>query len=307
MLDIIWPLIIAISVSVFLFIVLNLRRTASERLILQRLELLTRQPLSASNSTEMKTVFSPAIKPALLLTTKKPLDYLLSALIRSGQAVKVEKEIMASGLGERLTVRDYFSVKILSAILISLASSTFFINTGVYLTLILPAAAYIGFILPDSILSRMVEERQAFIRRLLPDAIDILVVGVESGLGFERALRLYTERFSGALSEEFSKTLAEIDLGQTRRQAMADLAARNQLRELNLFVSAILQAEKLGTPLASILAIQSEEARSRHRQWAQEMSAKAPVKILFPLAGLILPALFGVLIGPVVIKMMAGG
>ncbi|HEX21580.1 MAG TPA: type II secretion system F family protein, partial [Actinobacteria bacterium] len=168
-------------------------------------------------------------------------------------------------------------------------------------------AAYGGFIFPDLILSGMVEERQTFIRRLLPDAIDILVVGVESGLGFERAIRLYTERFSGALSEEFSKALAEIDLGRTRRRALTDLATRNQLRELNLFVSAVLQAEKLGTPLAVILAIQSEEARSRHRQWVQEVSAKAPIKILFPLAGLILPALFGVLIGPVVIKMLAGG
>jgi len=307
MIELIWPLIIAILVSGAIFIGFNLKMTASERLILKRLMLFTERVQPQLRPVGAKSAFAPIIKPARLLTSLKPVNYLLSALLRSGQSIKIKQRIMASGFSGRLTVSDYFSVKIVSAVFFTIASSTFLPRSGAILPVLLLVAVYVGFIFPDIILSGMVEERQASIRRLLPDAIDLLVVGVESGLGFERALRLYTERFSGALSEEFSKTLAEIDLGRTRRRALSDLASRNRLRELSLFVSAILQADKLGTPLAAILSIQSEEARSLHRQWVQEMSAKAPVKILFPLAGLILPALFGVLIGPVIIKMMAGG
>ncbi len=134
--------------------------------------------------------------------------------------------------------------------------------------------------------------------RLLPEFVDLLAIGVEAGLSLDRAIHLYCERFDNALARAFSSALIEMELGKARRQALLELAGKHRNDDLNWFVSSILQAEKLGSPLAQALHEQARAARERQSQLVKEFSATAPVKMLFPIAGLILPALLIMVMGP---------
>lgn len=302
---VILSLTISLAVGAAVKAVLSIRRPIGEKMAVYRLGVFTTSP-QAVTAQRPRTTLSQLIGPARILSTQIPVSNIIERLKRSRKSQKYFHNLQASGLDDQLSVDDLYAIKILLALILFLFSLNTFIHSGMAGLLMLLGLSFAGYQLPDFFLSGTVDERQTKIRKLLPDAVDLLIVGMEAGLGFDRAMRLYCERFQGPLSEEFKKTIAEIDLGQTRREALSSLAARNQLEDLRLFVGSILQAEKLGTPLAGVLVIQSDMARTRHRQWIQELSAKAPVKILFPLAGLILPALFAVLIGPIIIKMISG-
>lgn len=305
MYHLIWALVISLLASVFVRLLFYLPRPYNRLAVRQRLNRLTGNVAKRSDPIETRSTLSRLARPARIFIEQKPINHLLHILLNSKKSAKYERHLLAADLYRQLSLSEYFGVKLLLAIALPAAFISFVLGNGVFGLIILVGTIYAGYRLPDFFLFSLAEERQAKIKRSLADAIDLLIVGMEAGLGFDRALRLYCERFKGPLSEEFKKTLAEIDIGQTRRRALSDLAKRVQLEDLNLFVSAILQAEKLGTPLVPVLVVQSETARTRHRQWVQELSAKAPIKMLFPLAGLILPALFAVLLGPVVLKMLA--
>jgi tight adherence protein C len=159
-----------------------------------------------------------------------------------------------------------------------------------------------GFFLPDLLLYNAGEKRQANIQKQLPDALDLLVISVEAGLGFDAAMARVTEKYHNALALEFTRVLNEVRLGRPRMEALDDMGRRNKVDELNTFVQAIIQSEQLGVGIANVLRIQSEEMRRRRRQRAEEQGQKAPLKMLFPMVGCIFPTLFIVLLGPAVIK-----
>ncbi|HXZ99569.1 MAG TPA: type II secretion system F family protein [Candidatus Binatia bacterium] len=159
----------------------------------------------------------------------------------------------------------------------------------------------VGYLLPDSLLSRRIRSRQHQILLALPSALDLLTISVEAGLGFDAALGRVCEKYHNALSAEFNQVLNEIRLGRPRLEAMDDMARRNKVEELNSFIQAIIQSEQLGVGIANVLRIQSEEIRRRRRQRAEEAGQKAPLKMLFPMACCIFPTLFIVLLGPAVL------
>lgn len=160
------------------------------------------------------------------------------------------------------------------------------------------AACAIGFWLPDVLLYNAGLKRQESLRHSVPDALDMLTVCVEAGLGFDAGLAQVARNAHGPIAGEFARLLREMQIGKTRVVAFQDLAARTTVPELRMFVSALVQSDKLGIPLAGVLREQSAEMRLKRRQRAEEQAQKVPVKILFPLLLCIFPALFVVLIGP---------
>ena len=140
------------------------------------------------------------------------------------------------------------------------------------------------------------------IERALSDAIDLLVVSVEAGLGFDQAMSKITERMKGPLAEEFGKALKEMSLGKQRHVALRDLARRTGSQTLSTFVAMIVQATQMGVSIGRVLRIQSDSQRRERRQKAEELAMQAPIKMLFPLVFCIFPALFVVILGPGVIQ-----
>ena len=162
----------------------------------------------------------------------------------------------------------------------------------------------IGYIAPEFWLGGRVRKRQKAILMMIPDALDLLTISVRAGLGFDAALGKVVEKLKGPLTEEFRRALAEVRVGKARREALRDIIPRTEVVPLTNFIGAIIQAEQLGVSISKVLQVQSEQLRIERRQRAEEMAAKAPIKMLFPLVGCIFPSLFIVILGPAVILIM---
>lgn len=164
---------------------------------------------------------------------------------------------------------------------------------------------FLGQRIPDFWLSRKITARQEKIRRGLPDALDVITICVEAGYGLDAALSKVSEKSRGPLADELQRTLSEVNLGKPRSQALRDLAQRTRVPDLQSFIATVIQAEQMGVSIGSILRIQSDSMRVKRRQRAEEQAMKAPVKMLFPLVLFILPALFVVILGPAVLRIMS--
>lgn len=158
--------------------------------------------------------------------------------------------------------------------------------------------ALIGFFMPQLLLQSRINSRQDTIRKSLPDALDLLTICVQAGLGFDAAMSRVAEKWEDALADEFSRSLREIQLGNVRRVALRNMSDRIGIAEMTSFVAAIIQSEQLGVSMAKVLRIQSDQMRVRRRQIAEEKAQQAPVKMLFPMALLIFPSLLIILLGP---------
>jgi tight adherence protein C len=157
---------------------------------------------------------------------------------------------------------------------------------------------FVGFVVPDSMLSRRVEERQKEILRTLSDTLDLLTISVEAGLSLNAAIAQVVQNVPGTLSSEFARMLQEIQLGVPRADAFRNLADRTDVDELNAFALAMIQADVFGVSIASVLRTQAQQLRIKRRQAAEAKAQQTPVKIVFPLILCILPALFVVIVGP---------
>ena len=161
-----------------------------------------------------------------------------------------------------------------------------------------------GFLLPDLLVMNIGTKRQEVLRRGLADALDMLTVCVEAGQGFDGAILQVARSVEGPVAGEFARVLAEIQIGKSRGAAFSSLATRTKVPEIRTFVTALVQADRLGLPIGSVLREQSVQMRLIRRQRAEEKAAKVPVKILFPMLLCIFPALFIVIIGPGAIQMI---
>jgi tight adherence protein C len=166
--------------------------------------------------------------------------------------------------------------------------------------------AALGFVLPEFWLGRKGRSRSFAMVLQLPDALDLLTISVEAGLGFDAALAKVVEKMEGPLVSEFRQALAEIRMGRSRRDALRDVISRADAQPVTNFIGAIVQAEQLGVPIAKVLQIQSQQLRIERRQRAEEAAAKAPVKMLFPMVGCIFPTIFIVILGPAIMTVMGG-
>jgi tight adherence protein C len=159
-----------------------------------------------------------------------------------------------------------------------------------------------GFILPDSLVSSKVDDRQKEILNTLSDTLDLLTISVEAGLALNAAIAQVVQNVPGVLSQEFARMLQEIQLGVNRSDAFRHLADRTDVDELNAFALAMIQADVFGVSIASVLRTQAQQLRIKRRQRAEARAQQTPVKIVFPLILCILPALFVVIVGPGAIR-----
>lgn len=168
-------------------------------------------------------------------------------------------------------------------------------------------ALAIGFFLPQLWLNDQIKKRQLEIRKAMPDALDLLTICVEAGLGFDAAMSNVAKKWENELALAFARVIREIQLGKLRREALKSMAERIDLAEMSSFVAAIIQSEQLGVSMAKVLRIQSEQMRMRRRQLAEELAHQAPVKMLLPMVGFIFPSIFIVLMTPAILQIMKSG
>ncbi|MFL5952922.1 MAG: type II secretion system F family protein [Gaiellaceae bacterium] len=217
----------------------------------------------------------------------------------------VSAKIVAAGLNQRLRVPTFLAIKggaTIGGALIGLAvAASGSVSSGL---LLMPAFGAFGFIAPDWFLTMRIRARREAIKVELPDALDLLAVSVEAGLGFDGAVSKLTEHMSGALIDEFALTLNEIRVGEARAVALKKMADRVDAPELSNFIRAVVQADQLGISLARILRVQAADSRLRRQQAAEEKAMKAPIKMLFPTVLLIFPSMFIVILGPALINIL---
>lgn len=170
--------------------------------------------------------------------------------------------------------------------------------------LLLTGLIIFGFYLPEMLLKSKIERRQKAIRRAMPDALDLLTICVEAGLGFDGAMAKVTEKWDNELALAFARVLREIQLGKLRRDALRDMAERMGIPEMTSFVAAVIQSEQLGVSMAKVLHIQADQMRIKRRQLAEEEAHKAPIKMLIPMSLLIFPSICIVLMTPAVLMLM---
>ena len=212
----------------------------------------------------------------------------------------VSTRLLAAGLGRKISPNTFLALK--SGIALG----------GVFLGAIFGGAAFgpggvilcavalggFGFIAPDFAVSAKARTRKDRIRAELPDALDLMAVSVEAGMGFDGAIAKLTEHMDGPLADEFALTLSEIRIGEGRQEALKKLADRTGTPELTSFVRSIIQADQLGISLGRILRVQAADSRLKRQAAAEEKAMKAPIKMLFPTVLFIFPAMFLVILGP---------
>src|SRR5688572_996172 len=163
-------------------------------------------------------------------------------------------------------------------------------------------ATFAGFYLPHLMLTSRITRRQKEIRKAMPDALDLLTICVEAGLGFDAAMSKVSEKWDNELSLAFARTIREVQLGKVRRDALKDMAERLGIPEMTSFVAAIIQSEQLGVSMAKVLRIQADQMRMKRRQRAEEEAHKAPIKMIIPMALLIFPTIMIIILTPAALQ-----
>jgi tight adherence protein C len=180
-------------------------------------------------------------------------------------------------------------------------SDSFLVSKGLILAFV---TSLFGFFMPDLILTSRIQRRQKEIRKAMPDALDLLTICVEAGLGFDAALVKVYEKWDNELGRAFGRVIKEIQLGKLRREALRDMSDRLGIAEMTSFIASVIQSEQLGVSMANVLRIQSDQMRVKRRQLAEEEAHKAPIKMLIPMALLIFPSICIVLMTPAVLSIM---
>ena len=225
----------------------------------------------------------------------------------SDSAERIRRKLDAAGNPPGWTVDRIVSGKVICAVvglvvgvLLALLLGASFL-TGALLTL---AGLMVGFFAPDLYLYQRTYDRNERLQRELPDAIDLMTISVEAGLGFDAAVQQVAMKTQGPLADEFMRMLREMQLGQGRAEALRGLAERCNVDDVRTFVSAMVQADGFGIPVAQVLRVQSSEMRVKRRQRAETKAQQVPVKITVPLVFFILPCLFIPVMGPAVLNIM---
>jgi tight adherence protein C len=218
----------------------------------------------------------------------------------------VSAKLLAAGLNRKYTATGFLAAKVVLAVagLIggALVGSAF--GGGKAAFFFAALFAFCGFAGPDYVLSSKARKRREEIRSQLPDALDLLMVSVEAGLGFDGAISKLIEHMEGPLAEEFGLTLNEMRFGESRQSALKHMAERVDAPEVSAFTRAIIQSDQLGMSLGRILRVQAADSRLRRQAAAEEKAMKSPIKMLFPTVLFVFPAMFIVILGPAMLNLM---
>ncbi len=241
---------------------------------------------------------APSFRQRIVLPALDRFVDLGQRLTPSGSAEKLVQRLDLAGNPRAWTLERLLAVKAATALALLATTVLLLADKGLVRAalLALPAAA-IAFFVPDVLLVNVGNKRQTQIQKSLPDALDLLTITVEAGLGFDAALNQVARNTDGPLSGEFFRVLQEMQM-KSRSDALRALGERTTVADLRTFVSSLVQADKLGVPIGRVLREQSKEMRLKRRQRAEEQAMKVPVKLLFPMAVCILPVLFIIVLAP---------
>jgi len=232
---------------------------------------------------------------ALRITPQKALDQIQHKLEMAGNPRGVEPTTFFAS-------RFIFAV-VFGGLMVLVYKDQLFKFTNFLITIF---TIIFGFIMPNLLIDAKIARRQDSVRKALPDALDLLTICVEAGLGFDAAMRKVADKWDNELSIAFSRSLQEMQLGKLRREALRDMAERIGAAEFESFVAAVIQSEQLGVSMAKILRIQADDMRVRRRQRAEQKAQRAPVLMLLPMAFLIFPTILIIMMGPAVLIVMNG-
>jgi tight adherence protein C len=298
-------LIAILAAAAVLLITYGLAARPSEDAVQARLSQLVVQPKSLEEMELQQPFFDRVMRPTIQRLSRA------GRRQEGGAIARIDAKLEKAGYPGGLRGADWIGVKILSLIAFAIIG----LMVGLLLTggsfvvalLFVLGGGALGYLAPEFWLGRKIRARSMEMVLQLPDALDLLTISVEAGLGFDAALAKVVEKMEGPLVDEFRQALAEVRMGRPRREALRDVAQRADAQPVTNFIGAIVQAEQLGVPIAKVLQIQSNQLRIERRQRAEEAAAKAPVKMLFPMVGCIFPTIFIVILGPAVITVMGSG
>lgn len=257
---------------------------------------------SATMNDELRTPFAQR----MLLPLFHRLTGFLGGLMPQKNVDKLNMMLIQAGSPGGLNAMDFVGIRFVLAMGAGAGYFLLMGRTDPFFILIRNSiiAVFVGFMLPKLWLSQRIKQRKVAIRRALPDALDMLTIGVEAGLAFESALLRVGEQWDNALTEEFRRAVSELRIGVPRNEALRHMAERNGVPELTTFIAVLIQSNMLGMSIAQVLHTQSEQMRLKRRQMAEEQAHSATVKIVLVLVLFIFPAMFIVILGPVVPQIM---
>ncbi len=301
-------LVIAIAITL---VVIGLRnpQTVNDRLLQERLEEFSQtgeqvdlEKLEMSQPFTERVVYPLARKLGELTMKFTPQNWLNS----------ISRKLELAGSTTRMDPTMYLASQFITGVLLGGAMLLFLtlvaksIPVG-QVFLFTVVFTLVGFFLPQYQLASKITKRQKGIRKAMPDALDLLTICVEAGLGFDAALAKVAEKWETQLSQSFMRVIQEIQLGKLRREALRSMSDNIGITEMTSFVAAVIQSEQLGVSMAKVLRIQADQMRIKRRQMAEEEAHKAPIKMLIPMALLIFPSLLIVLFVPAILTVMQSG
>jgi tight adherence protein C len=276
----------------------NTSQTVAERLAVYGGE----KPLTVEEIELQRPFSERVLRPAI-----ERLGSLLSRSTPQKARQDLLNRLELAGRPGNLTPEDFAAVRLVAAAILAAVGLLIglLLANPVYLVVSLVAGTILGYYLPVLWLKQKVDARRTEVQKGLPDALDLLVICVDAGLGFDAALARVTDKYKNALSELLSKALREVSLGRPRLEALDEMGRSSGVEDLHNFIQAVIQSEQFGTGIGKILRIQADEMRRRRRQRAQEKGAQATLKMMLPMVGCIFPTLWIVLLGPAVLILMA--
>jgi tight adherence protein C len=295
------PLVLALFAGLgVLMIFIGLARTPSTNtaeMVRQRLSVYggEAQPLTLEEVELQRPFTERFLRPSI-----ERLGSLLSRSTPQKARQDLMNRLELAGRPGNLTPQDFAAVRLVAAAVMAALGLLIglLLANPIYLAIAMVVGAIFGYYLPVLWLKQKVDARRSEIQKGLPDAMDLLVIAVDAGLGFDAALARVTDKYKNALSDEFAKVLREVSLGRPRLEAMDEMGRSSGVEDLHNFIQAIIQSEQFGTGIGKILRIQADEMRRKRRQRAQEKAAQATLKMMLPMVGCIFPTLWIVLLGP---------
>ncbi len=303
------PLAIAAAFLVFvtvLFLFMALFSGGASRqsvITRQRLDVLTR------GAAEPQVALPPATLNQRLITPMfAGVVRILNGVLPKSLLTGVQRKLVIAG--EPMTLNGFLTMVAVATtasvgfgllIVVAMGAQIGLVPLGTIVVL-----ACVGFFMPFNIVNSRARQRQTAIIKKLPDAFDLITTCVEAGLGLDAALTRVAEKVEGPFSDELARSLRDIALGKSRRDALRELGDRTQVPDLMQFVNSVIQAETMGSSVGQVLRVQAAQLRVRRRQRAEEQAYKAPVKMMFPMVLCIFPTLFIVILGPAIITIKEG-